>query len=85
MNNENKAPAVALLKSYLDSGVIRAAELARAIGVQRTNVSHWLSGKSRPSRAVALRVEAATGGAVRASDWYLAAEHRAAAAVRGRR
>lgn len=47
----------------------RKAELARTIGITPGRVSQ-LCRKDRPSLALALRIKAATHGAVRPEDWY---------------
>lgn len=58
------------LKAYIDS---RASEpmrkVAEDLGVSRPYLYDLLSNKRQPSLAVALRIEAATCGAVRVSSW----------------
>lgn len=41
---------------------------AKALGVTQSAVSQWISGASRMSALVAVRAEAATGGAFKAID-----------------
>lgn len=41
---------------------------AKALGVTQSAVSQWISGSSRMSALVAVRAEAATGGAFKAID-----------------
>lgn len=57
------------LRAYLKDHRLTQEQFAEAAGVPGPQVSLWLGGKRRPSLASALKLEAATAGAVRAADW----------------
>ena len=44
-------------------------EFAELAGVPGPQVSMWLSGRRRPGLESAFKIEKATGGKVRATDW----------------
>lgn len=52
------------LPEYIASERGRAAALASALGVHKTQISNWASGRSRPGARYCVEIERATGGAV---------------------
>lgn len=67
------------LSQYLDRERGAAVSLARALGVSHSTVSRWASGQLVPSLLTCQRIEEATAGKVRASDFLAQARQRAAA------
>ncbi len=56
------------LRAYMKLAKIRQLDLARVLGCAQSTISQIISGKRRPSPELALRIEEATGGAVRAAE-----------------
>ncbi len=59
------------LRKYVTDGNNRQYEFAEALRTTPANVSRWLSGKAKPLDEMKRRIEAATDGAVPASDWLV--------------
>lgn len=57
------------LKEWLNLKGTSQADAAKALGVDRTTICHLVSGDKNPSLAMALRVQAYTGGAVTVEEW----------------
>lgn len=57
------------LRDYLSVNAIRQGCFARLVGVRQPTVSRLVSGKTRPSLDLALRIETETKGKVPASVW----------------
>ena len=55
--------------AYIKEGGKTRSEFARRIGISAPYLSEILSGSKRPSLDLAFKIEAETGGAVRAVDW----------------
>ena len=80
--NKQHPPGAARLDKWLSSSAHSAAFIARAIGAKPPSLSQWRSGKVRPTRAVAAKLEVLTDGFVRESDWTTADERAAAGVLR---
>jgi transcriptional regulator with XRE-family HTH domain len=61
--------AAAALLAYVDREGLSQAELARRAALTPQQLSNWVQGIRTPGLAAAVRLEQATSGAVRASDW----------------
>lgn len=57
------------LRKYLDKHGIKITFFASEIGVRQPQLSQWLSGKGMPNVVNAVRIERATKGLVKCSDW----------------
>jgi DNA-binding XRE family transcriptional regulator len=57
------------LASYLTTQNIRQADFANSVHASQPTISKLMSGSTLPSLALAVAIERATGGAVKASDW----------------
>ena len=64
------------LACYLKGRKIPVIRFARATGVLPQTVYRWLAEERMPNPASMLRIEVATGGAVRPGDFYPGALHR---------
>jgi transcriptional regulator with XRE-family HTH domain len=56
------------IATYLRQHELTAAEFARNIGVSKSAMARWLSGKRFPRREMIVRISEATGGQVTAND-----------------
>ena len=56
------------IRHYLFEKRMTSTALAKKIGIQRSYLSAITSGKTIPSRTMAMRIEAATEGAVTAAE-----------------
>lgn len=65
------------LDKWLIENSILIGDFANALGVHRSTVQNWLSGRTVPSPSVLLRIEATTGGKVTAID-FITQQRRAA-------
>lgn len=66
------------LKSHLKRTATKQVDFARLVGVTRVALSFILSGRRSPGRDLALDIELATGGRIKARDWSKDAPRRAA-------
>jgi DNA-binding transcriptional regulator YdaS (Cro superfamily) len=57
------------LRQHLQTIGMTAEEFAANHSLSPWNVRHWSRGDKEPSLSSQLEIEAATGGAVRPSDW----------------
>lgn len=62
-----------LLQAWLKASDISAAELARKLEYDPSNMSKLLKGTIRPTLDMAFKIEGVTGGAVPAAAWAQAA------------
>jgi transcriptional regulator with XRE-family HTH domain len=53
------------VRAYLEANGITQEQFARVLGISQAHLSEILSGRKRPSVAVALQIEAVTGVTVR--------------------
>lgn len=60
-----------LLGTWLQKTRHSQAEFGRVVGLSALAMSNVLTGRTRPSLSVAIRVEEATEGAVKCSAWKL--------------
>ena len=60
-------PGMEKLRAYLTTR--SAAELAKAIGMSRSQVWRLATGKAKPYADTAIRIEDATGGEVPVRSW----------------
>ncbi|MEI6225754.1 MAG: helix-turn-helix transcriptional regulator [Deltaproteobacteria bacterium] len=67
-----------LLRKYLTQNGLTQEQFAAAAKVPGPQVSLWLSRARKPNLASAFKIEAATGGLVRATDWIPSKRRRAA-------
>jgi len=66
------------LKTYAER---TTKDLATLAGVSERSIYHWRAGVRRPAIPAAMRLERATGGAVRVVDWVTQDEAQRLAAV----
>lgn len=66
------------LRKYLAREKLTHEQFAVVAKVPGPQVSMWLSERRRPGLVNAFKIEAATDGAVRATDWVRATPRRAA-------
>jgi DNA-binding transcriptional regulator YdaS (Cro superfamily) len=52
------------LKEYLEASGVTRVEFCSLIGIRESNLSRYITGKVRPSLAMALKIERATEGHV---------------------
>lgn len=64
-----KTNAVHLFDTWFKENGIRKGWFADQLGVDGASISRWLSGSTRPHRAVRKRIEELTSGAVTMDDW----------------
>lgn len=57
------------LRAYIEREVGSAAQMARILDCSESMVHRWLSGQSLPSLEAMAKIQKATGGAVRLSDF----------------
>lgn len=57
------------LLSYLKATKTRQADFAAIVGVSQATVSKLIGGSVAPSLELAVRIERATGGEVKATSW----------------
>lgn len=57
------------LASWLDREGVTQAELARTLGIHRSNVTFWISGAKRPHLITAARIQLETNGYVPVEEW----------------
>ena len=57
------------LHSWITDNKFTLASFAKEAGTSHAQISRILNGKRRPSWKLALRIQAATGGEVPASEW----------------
>lgn len=62
-------PGAQKLADHLRKTGMTQLEFAELAGVPGPQVSMWLSGRRRPGLESAFKIERATGGKVRATDW----------------
>lgn len=67
-----------LLKTYLTTHGLSYARFAKQVSCDRTSLAHRCAGRYTPGLALAVRIQRATGEAVRAEDWIPVEEHAAA-------
>jgi transcriptional regulator with XRE-family HTH domain len=67
------------LRKYLTQNSLTHERFAAAAGVSIPMVSLWLSGHRRPNLQSAFKLEAATDGFIRATDWLPNPKRRRAA------
>lgn len=60
------------LSEYLTQQKMSQRQIAGALGVHPAQVTRWTKGTLLPSLEMVARIEAATGGQVRADDWMAA-------------
>lgn len=83
MNTQTPGAAPARLRRWMEDNKVSQAELALACGLTKQNVTHWLSGSSRPGWRACAIIERLTGGSVTMRDWLT--EEDVLAAERARR
>lgn len=59
------------LAQYLDEKSLMETAFAELIGVKQATINRYINKKRFPSPDVIRKVEAATKGKVRVSDWFL--------------
>jgi transcriptional regulator with XRE-family HTH domain len=69
-------------RSFLKKNDITYAAAAEALGVSRPTIHDYVHGLKRPHTDRRNAIEVWTKGAVRAVDWMLTSERKAAASVR---
>lgn len=57
------------LFAYLDSNKIRQADFAERVGTTQGLISRLVGGRAKPSLDLAVRIQRATDGQVRADAW----------------
>jgi transcriptional regulator with XRE-family HTH domain len=67
------------LRKYLTQNSLTQEQFAMAAKVPGPQVSLWLSGARKPNLASAFKLEAATDGFVRATDWIAVPRRKRAA------
>ncbi len=58
------------LKDYLETADKTLSEFAREVGVGRGTIHNLVSGRRKPSASLVFKIEKATSGKVRLSDFY---------------
>lgn len=58
------------LSDYMDNKALTDAAFAEMVGRDRSQVTRWRRGQTRPDWAALARIEEATAGAVTAKDFY---------------
>jgi transcriptional regulator with XRE-family HTH domain len=69
MANNPRNPRPEAVNNYLKSEAITQAGFADRLGVKQSTVSKWCAGDKRPGLDMAVKIEAATGGAVPVDSW----------------
>ncbi|WJW79982.1 helix-turn-helix transcriptional regulator [Bartonella sp. TP] len=59
------------LQHYIKTQCMSQSKLATAIGLKQSAISKYIRGERFPSRNIILKIEKATDGYVRPSDWYV--------------
>ena len=60
------------LRDYLDRNKVTAYRAAKDLQVQHSTMWRWLTGRSIPRNDMILKIQAYTGGKVKAGDWIRA-------------
>ena len=60
---------MASISQYLEAASLTQAAFAQQLGVTQGTVSKWKAGEKRPGLDMALKIEAATSGAVPVASW----------------
>lgn len=75
-------PNAGRLKDWMNEHDMSAEDVGAQVGVSKTAIYQWVSGESRPTKALHQRkIEAITRGAVLASEWLTAEERSELAAL----